>query len=214
MKKKLALWICLSMLLSSCATGSSAWNPAQTGEASIPPSSSDVPASDPAPSKALERLSAKEIRELPWLRGDWTKERMETLGLRSETNDSTTRYYDDNIEYTYFDFWASENTPAVIEVYGNYSGPRGVGVGDDFDKVMSLFPQDRDWRKDPHGVFYCNDNFYYDKLETFIMSGRVQTNEQGDKELILATDNVYPALHIYFQGDDVSRFTVTMFDAS
>lgn len=72
MKKILAFWICLSMLLSSCATGSSAWNPTQTGEASIPPSSSDVPASEPSPSKALERLTAKEIHDLQWLHGDWT----------------------------------------------------------------------------------------------------------------------------------------------
>lgn len=218
MNKSLMFWVFLSIVLCSCDAGTptSTPTPMQTSGASIPPESLEVQTPEPSSSKALERLTAKEIHELQWLRGDWTEEQIEKLGLRSEANTSTgeTRFYDDNIEYTYFDFWTSENTPAFIEVYGEYPGPRGFGVGDDFDKVLSLFPQDRDWRKDPHGVFYNNDNFNYDKLEIFVMSGRVQMNDQGDKELTLATENVYPGLRIYFHEDVVTRFTVTMFDAS
>nr|WP_308634089.1 copper amine oxidase N-terminal domain-containing protein [Paenibacillus silvisoli] len=137
-------------------------------------------------------FTSREIVQFDLLRPDWTKEQMEEIGLRKEVNElgGETRYANDIVTYTYFDF-NHDATPGVVDIHGDYAGPRGIRVGDTFEQVMSLFPQLQDWRSSKEGLFYGQVDPY--KGFPIGLTGSVYTYEDGAKDVSLATESIYPA---------------------
>lgn len=166
--------------------------------------------------QVLPALSSQELFDLPYLRADWTKDQMEQqLGLEKSANDGAgeTYYSDDRSKYVYFDFYNAV-TPAVVDVYGDYPGPRGFRVGDTFDEVMALFPQEKDWKSSPDGVFYGSfhhDAEYFDNAVSAYVS--TESNVNGDPEITFITEGVYPFMRVFFEGNVVSHFTIFLIDA-
>lgn len=149
MGKIIVLLAFLSIVLCACNSNSPMQTDlTQSDIISMPlPSetSVSVPSETNAPVPAV--LTEQDIYDFELLRSDWSKEQMEELGLEKEVNvpAGETYYSNDFIRYTYFDY-VEEVTPAVVHVYGEYPGPRGISVGNHFDDVLALFPQDEDWR--------------------------------------------------------------------
>lgn len=163
----------------------------------------------------LPKITSKEIYEQEYLRADWTKDQMEDFGFESKINEpgGETYYFDEHIKYIYFD-WYNEITPVMVEVYGEYHGPRGFSVGDTFDDVLALFPQEVDWQSSTNGVFYGHfdpDGEQFDNA----MSGHVliQGDDPGEKQINILTD-VLPGLRIFFENDIVTHFTFFLIGAS
>lgn len=153
-----------------------------------------------------EVLTEQDIYDFDLLRADWSKDKMEEIGLKKEVNDGAgeTNYSNEIVKYTYFDYF-EEATPAVVHVFGDHPGPRGISVGDTFDEVMSLFPQNEDWKTNSYGVFYGQ----FDKYKEYPigLTGYVRTDDNGDKAITFTTENS-PWMRIFFQGDEVKNYTI------
>lgn len=132
---------------------------------------------------------------------------MEESGLEKRVNEAggETYYSNDIVTYSYFDF-NEDTTPGVIDVHGEYPGPRGIRVGDSFKDVMSLFPQDKDWQVNNEGIFYEDKNSE--------AKGYVQTYEDGAKEITINGEERYPFLRIFFKEDLVTHYTFFVIDAT
>lgn len=209
MKKVFVLLALLSMMLCACTESNSSMqtNPTQS-ETTPPPSPSPVE-SIPNPETNVPVsavLTEQEIFDFELLRSDWTKEQMIEFGLKKEVNDlgGETSFSNDVVKYIYFDYF-EETTPAIVDVFGECVGPRGISVGDTFDDVMGLFPQDEDWRSNAYGVFYGQ----YDKYKEIPigLTGYVSTDDNGDKKITFTTEKS-PWMRIFFQGDVVTHYTI------
>lgn len=212
MKKNIILLLLLSLTLCACSSTSSTNNSPTPSDISPSPVES-TPVSEmsiPAPSETNVPVKAvlteQEIYDFELLRSDWTKEKMEELGLNKEVNDGGGETYFSNelVKYIYFDY-IEETTPAVVDVFGECVGPRGINIGDTFDEVMAQFPQVEDWRSNANGVFYGQFDKYKERPIGF--SGYVSTDENGDKEITFTTDKS-PWMRIFFQGDVVTHYTI------
>ncbi len=161
----------------------------------------------------LKGLTKQEILDFDLLRMDWSKKQMEELGLEKKVNDlgGETKYSDDIITYTFFDF-NNDTTPGVIDVHGEHPGPRGISVGETFEDVISLFPQHKDWRNNNEGIFYGK----FDKYKGYPigLTGYVHTYDNGAKELTLTTENSYPFMRIFFNNDVVTHYTFFVINAT
>ncbi len=206
MKKILLLVGFLPLLLSACNDTNSS-SPTKPTPSEAVPSTSPVASTPAPPNPSASVLSSQEIYDLEFLRADWSKEQMQNTGLEKQVNDlaGETSYFDENIKYIYIDYF-EEKTPGVIDVFGEYPGPKGFHVGDTFEDVLALFPQDEDWENNESGVFYgMYDPKSHGKFDMGSY-GYVATYN-GEKEITLVTENVYPFLRIFFKGDVVSHFT-------
>jgi|GEM_PF-5129778 len=159
--------------------------------------------SKPAPAA----FTQQEFYAFEYLRADWTKEQMEELGLAKEVNEGAgeTYYSNESIRYTFFDFYNAETT-AVVDVFGDYPGPRGISVGAAFQDVMALLPQEKNWRSSAAGVFYGNYDFDVEQAD-LALSGHVSSYDDGKKEITLITEGGFPFLRIFFEGDIVTHYT-------
>ncbi len=155
--------------------------------------------------KVLTKLSVKEIKSFPLLRADWTAKKMQDAGLKKIVDPSgQINYFDGNVAYSFLDM---AETPICTEIFGecNVETPRGVYIGESFDDVLASFPQDKDWKTEPNGVFYGN---YYETDE-HEPTGSVSANEGCQKMITLTTENVFPFLQIYFDNNDkVEKFRI------
>lgn len=212
MKKNIILLLMLSFTLIACSSTSSP-NTSPTPSDILPsPVESTLVSetSTPAPSETNMPVTAvlteQDIYDFELLRSDWTKEQMGELGLKKEVNDlgGETYFSNELVEYIYFDYF-EEKTPAIVDVFGECVGPRGNNIGDTFDDVMAMFPQDEDWRSNAHGVFYGQFDKY--KERTIGFTGYVSTDENGDKDITLTTDKSL-WMRIFFQGDVVTHYTI------
>lgn len=160
----------------------------------------------PDNSPELPVFTEEEMFQFELLRADWTKEQMEAEGLEKEVIESgdLTIYSNQVLTYTYFD-WFNTLTPAVVDVFGDVPGPRGIRVGDSFEQVLALFPQDKDWKSDPHGFFYGDIENEYDPLE-YALTGYVREYEAG-KEISLVVEGGFPFLRIFFEDDIMTHYT-------
>lgn len=159
-------------------------------------------------------MTAQEIEGLDWLHTDWTMKQMEELGLHQEQLDGMgeTHFYNEEIRYIYLDF-LDQTKPAIVDVYRDYAGPRGMAIGDTFEDVLALSPQQEDWRNAAYGVFYGRFNPDIEQ-ERNKMSGRVSIQKEGEKEIILLTENLFPAIRIYFQDDIVSKLSFRLINGT
>jgi len=158
-------------------------------------------------------LTKREIFDLEVFHADWTKKQMENIGLLKEGNDQSgnTCYHNESIAYIYFDFDSlsySTSTPFSITVFGeDITGPRGLRIGDTFEEVMALFPQEQDWESNEDGVFYGTYNA--DAIEPLEPAGRV-TTYYGFKQIDLLTGEG-PFIRMDFPGDLLTQYTVYMY---
>lgn len=158
-------------------------------------------------------FTAKEVLNFEQLRADWTKEQMEEHGFEKQVNGpgGETTYSDGRIRYVYFDFYDAP-TPAIVDVYGDIPGPRGIKVGDAFEEVLALFPQEVDWEINPFGTLY--GNFDPDaEEETKALSAYVTTYENR-KEITLLTEKVLPSLRIFFEDGKLTHYSFFLISAS
>ncbi|KRE51508.1 hypothetical protein [Paenibacillus sp. Soil522] len=156
MKKVFVLLALLSMMLCACTESNTSMqtNPTQSEIAPSPSPVESIPNPETnVPVSAV--LTEQEIYDFELLRSDWTKEQIGVLGLKKEVNEGAGETYFSNelVKYIFFDY-IEETTPAVVDVFGESVGPRGISVGDTFDDVMALFPQDEDWRSNVYGTHY------------------------------------------------------------
>ncbi|MFF2888288.1 hypothetical protein [Paenibacillus sp. NPDC057967] len=166
----------------------------------------------PSSQPDLPVFTEAEMLQFELLRADWTKEQMEAEVLEKEVNElaSTTVYSDENISYTYLD-WFKTLTPAVVDVFGDISGPRGLRVGDSFEEVMTLFPQDKDWKSDPLGFFYGDVDNEYEQLD-YALTGYVTEYEAGN-EITLVVEGGFPFLRVFFEDDIMTHYTFYLISA-
>ena len=143
-----------------------------------------------------------EMYDFPLLRADWTKGQIEELGLHKEVRDGTTYYFDETIRYIILD-WYSSTTPDIIEVYGQYEGPRGIRVGDSFDKVINLFPIVKDWETSEFGEFY--GKIY--ETEHWEPYGNVAVVSDVEKNLTVTPTGHAPWFRVFFTDDVVTHYT-------
>ncbi|MGO4699426.1 hypothetical protein AB4Z50_34865 [Paenibacillus sp. 2TAB26] len=218
MRKNIIFLFLLSMVLTGCSTNSSM----ETSPSPIPSPVESTPVAEtstPVPSETNvptpEVMTKQEIYDFDLIRSDWTKERMEELGLNKEVNDSggETYFSNDVVKYIYFDARSVETTPAVIDVFGDHPGPRGVRVGDTFENVMSLFPQNEDWRINANGVFYGKYNPDAAQ-DTWGSSGYVITQDDGSREVSIITEDVYPFVRFFLKDDVLTHFTFFLISAN
>lgn len=211
MKKALVLFALLSMTLSACTTSSMPTQNVQLESAanSSPsplPTESIPPAATKAPAPAI--MTEQDIFDFELLRKDWTKEQMEELGLEKKVNEAAgeTIYSNDYISYTYTFRGTDDALPGIIDVFGETAdGPRGISVGDTFEDVMALFPQDEDWQNNTFGLFYGQFDKY--KERPIGSAGYVYMNENGEKDITLTT-GTYTWMRIFFQEDVVTHYTI------
>ncbi|MGM0885271.1 MAG: hypothetical protein ACQEXQ_30040 [Bacillota bacterium] len=207
MKKVFVLLALLSMMLCACTESNTSMqtNPTQSEIAPSPSPLENIPNPETnVPVSAV--LTEQEIYDFELLRSDWTKEQIGVLGLKKEVNEGAGETYFSNelVKYIFFDY-IEETTPAVVDVFGESVGPRGISVGDTFDDVMTLFPQDEDWRSNAYGVFYGQYDKY--KERPIGMTGYVSTDDNGDKYITFTTEKS-PWMRIFFQGDVVTHYTI------
>ncbi|NIK80588.1 hypothetical protein FHS15_005779 [Paenibacillus castaneae] len=212
MNKNIILLLLLSIFLSACSSNSSTkTSPTPSDISSSPLESTAVSeTSTTAPSEtnipSPEVMTKQEIFDFDLIRSDWTKEQMAELGLKKEVNDlgGETYFSNDVVKYIYFDARSIETTPAVVDVFGDHPGPRGIRVGDTFEEVMALFPQNENWKSNANGVFYGQ----YDpdaEQDTWGPSGYV-TQDNGNREISILTD-VYPFVRLFFKDDVLTHYT-------
>ena len=154
----------------------------------------------------LTPLTAKELYDFELIRDDWTETQFQELGLQKKTNlAGEIIYYNEFIEYVFRD----SETPTAVRVVGisDIKGPRGIAVGSTFDEVLSLFPQDHDWKKSPFGEFY--GKVY--ETEEFEPMGRVSTYNDT-KRITLAPEEIYPFIQINFKDDIVQNYVIYLID--
>ncbi|RJX40600.1 hypothetical protein D3P09_00860 [Paenibacillus pinisoli] len=138
MKKDIWLIPLLCILLAGCS------NPKPVMEIEIEdtliPSHITTPLASVAPSPShlpeLPVFTEVEMFHFGLLRADWTKEHMEEEGVEKEGNGDQTTCSNEDMTYIYFD-WYNTLTPAVVNVFGEVPGPRGMRVGDSFEQVPS-----------------------------------------------------------------------------
>ena len=155
-------------------------------------------------------FSEEEIEGFPLLRSDWSKAQMEELGLRKETlrNDET-YYFDDTIRYTFFeDARFGLEKPAVVDVYGQLEGPRGINKGDDFNDVLRLFPVEKDWKTSAFGEFYGQIH----ETEEWEPFGSVGVIGDNEKTITVSPTGHAPFLRIFFTDDKVTHYTFYLVD--
>jgi len=197
----------LSMILSACAKSNSS---TQIDSTQLETITSPLPMESILNPEANMPVSVvlteQDLYDFELLRFDWTKEQMEELGLEKKVNDGAgeTTYSNDYISYSYLDYW-EENAPGIIDVFGECDGPRDISVGDKFDDVMALFPQDEDWRSNANGVFYGQFDKY--KERPIGSTGYVSTDDSGDKAITFTTDKS-AWMRMFFQGDEVTHYTI------
>lgn len=219
MKNSALLLLVISVVLCSCTNNAnSVPSPTMAGTLS-PTSTESTPVSEtssPTPINTSVRspkaMTKQEVFAFNLLRHDWTKEQMVELGLKKEVNDlgGETYFSNDIVKYIYFDARSVETTPAVVDVFGDHPGPRGIRVGDTFEEVMALFPQYKDWKSTANGVFYGE----YDpdaEQDTWGPSGYV-TQDDGNKDISILTD-VYPFVRIFFKDDVLTHYTFFLISA-
>ena len=141
---------------------------------------------------------------------------METIGLRKVSSDQSgdTCYYNESIAYTYFDFSSlsySTSTPLSITVFGeDITGPRGWRIGDTFEEVMALFPQEQDWESNEDGVFY--GTYISEPDEPSKPPGRITTYD-GYKTMDIIT-GAGSFIRMDFPDDILTQYTVYMYLAT
>lgn len=219
MRRNLFFLFLLSIVLSACSSPSSTKNTPIPSDIS-PSSVESTPVfetSTPAPSETNdptpEVMTKQEIFGFDLIRSDWTKEQMAELGLEKEVNDigGETYFSNDVVKYIYFDARSVEETPAVVDVFGDYPGPRDIRVGDTFEEVMLLFPQNKDWKSNANGVFYGE----YDpdaEQAAWGSTGYVTTQDDGTKEISILTD-VYPFVRLFFKDNVLTHYTFFLISA-
>lgn len=160
-----------------------------------------------------EILTSHEIYDILSPQNHWTKDQFEaTHSFEKVVNEAAgeTSYQNDEIRYTFFDHNKAITTPAVIDVYGDIPGPRGIRVGDSFDDVLSLFTQDDAWMDNESGIF----NGQFDSNERPIGgTGYVTLRENGVKEITLTSEAVVPFARLFFKDDILTHYTFFMVDA-
>lgn len=162
----------------------------------------------------LKGLSLKDLQAFTLLHADWTKAQMEEQGFTKTVNDPGGETYyadsDNGITYTFVDYLSP--TTGVVDVRGDVAGPRGIRVGDTFEQVMSLFPQDSDWRSsDEGGLFYGTYNPY--KGYPIGLTGSVRADDTAKtKEITFSTEKIYPFLRVFLEDDIVTHYTIFLVD--
>ena len=152
----------------------------------------------------LSYFSVEEIFDFPLIRSDWSKEQMEKAGLSKDTlGEDETYYFDDTVRYTYFDWRPESTTPGSVNIFGHYTGPRGIKVGDSFQEVLSRFPNEKDWKTSEFGEFYGKINETEEK-EPF---GSVTVIDNGEIWLTLSPAGYGPFFRVFFEDDKVTHYT-------
>lgn len=222
MKKYTILIMLLTIVLSACSANSSNHpgpTPSDTSQTTSPVESSPVSEiSTPMPSDKSasmpEELTKQEILDFNLLRPDWTKEQMVELGLKEEVNEAggETYFSNDTLKYIYFDARSAVKTPAIVDVFGDHPGPRGIHVGNTFEEVLSLFPQKESWKNNVNGVFY--GNYDPDTLQnSWEQSGYVSVLDNGTKEITILTEDVYPFVRFFFKDDVLTNYSFFLISA-
>mgnify|MGYP003603174701 FL=1 len=139
---------------------------------------------------------------------DWTKEQFEDIGLKKEVNDLAGEivYSSQCVKYLF----RGTETPTAVTVYAlcDVDTPRNINIGDSFDKVLSLFPQEKNWENSKFGEFY-GQSYETDQHEP---TGAVGSFN-GERMITLTTENVYPFIQIYFKDDRVESYRIFLIDA-
>lgn len=152
-------------------------------------------------------LKDEEITQIEAIHFEWDRSQMETAQFESVVNDLAleTTYTDttNSIAYTYFDFHDTV-TPSVIDVSGTIPGPRGITVGDTFDSVLALFPNDKDWEQSIDGVFYGKIS----EVDEFAGAvGYVTIIDESTKIISSVTDSRL-SIAFYFSDNILTHFKI------
>ncbi|WP_206459261.1 hypothetical protein [Anaerovorax sp. IOR16] len=122
-------------------------------------------------------------------------------------------YEMDHFLYTFTtdkDNWGNLSHKLIlVEIFKNkdqFSGPRDIKIGDDFNSVIEKFPQDYNWEDNAEGLFYGESGVIYDsKFE----KGSVTKLENGMIEFITLVPKGYPPfMKIYFENNKVTHMII------
>lgn len=155
------------------------------------------------------KLLKTEITGLEYIRADLTRVQMDESGLEKEVNElgAETYYHDGDITYLYSDWPEEAEKHFAVIVNGKFEGPRGIAIGDTFDEVMALFPQENDCTSDDHCIFYGQldpeGGHMYD-----VMTGVVSPQYGGYVDIIITTEDGFPFIRLNFENDTLSRFNI------
>jgi hypothetical protein len=138
-------------------------------------------------------LLAEEITSLPYLDYSLTEEDMTDYELIG--GDAFPRYKDGAFEYT-FTMYAPELWRLSIVEPTKLVTPRGINIGDTFEEVMMLFPNEYDWTKTINNVLYGESSYLANLPSASI-------GFEGDRRKITITTEEYGASMIIYFIDDM-----------
>ncbi len=150
-------------------------------------------------------LLAEEITSLPYLDYSLTEDDMKEYELIRD--DAFPRYKDSAFEYT-FTMYAPELWRLSIVEHTELVTPRGINIGDTFEDVMMLFPNEYDWTKTINNVFYGESSYLANLPSASI-------GFEGDRRKITITTKEYGAsMIIYFIDDRVDEIVYHLYNAN
>jgi len=184
-----------------------------------PPKNQPVAETSTPISSDPEPLTKQEIYDVDVFNADWTHEQMESIGLiRKSYEGSMYSCYDNkSIVYGYLDFEFnslsySTSTPWIIKVLGDdIIGPRGLRIGNTFEEVMALFPQEQDWEINEEGVVFYG-TYINEPDEPALPYGKI-TTYNGFKQIDISTENG-PFIRMDFPEDILTQYTIYMYQAT
>lgn len=154
-------------------------------------------------------LSAAELNSFELLRADWTTDQMEELGLQKDINEPAgeTTYFNDVIKYVYSLYFSETPLLFSVTVLGpcEVDGPRGISIGDTFEEVLTLFPQEKDWEKSLRGEFY---GLLYEGAERQEPTGYVH-GSNGMKTITITTAR-NPWIRFEFKDDILVSYSISL----
>jgi hypothetical protein len=165
-----------------------------------------------------EIFTQQEIYGVEVFHANWTKGQMDDLGLTKKVYESAglTCYYNDSIAYSYLDFdldseGSLASTPLSIKVFGeDITGPREWRIGDTFEEVMALFPQEQDWESNQDGVFY--GTYISETDEPKMPAGKI-TTDSGFKQIdIITSEGSF--IRMDFPDDVLTQYEIYMYLAT
>ncbi len=109
--------------------------------------------------------------------------------------DAFPRYKDGAFEYT-FTMYAPELWRLSIVEPTKLVTPRGINIGDTFEEVMMLFPNEYDWTKTINNVLYGESSYLANLPSASI-------GFEGDRRKITITTEEYGASMIIYFIDDM-----------
>lgn len=156
----------------------------------------------------ITKLLSDEIYNTPLIKDYLTIDLAERSDLKKEKIDEGYKYSNEFIFY-YYDESGNLSWVSVISNDGNIIGPRGIIIGDCFEKVLALFPQEKDWHESENGEFYGESS---ESDEPFLGAlGKASTFDSDGinyKDMTLVTETQLPFFQLNFLNDILTEYRI------